>query len=154
MDSFSIVLTRIHRDCDEQFVAAENALAANNRDEALRHFTDFRRIIEHHLQTEEEVLFPAFEQRTGSSMGPTQVMRMEHIQIRELIAAMASSLEGRNKQEYLGQSDTLMVLMQQHNIKEENVLYPMTDQVLAGEREQLLPRMLATETGAGNRGGV
>ena len=154
MDSFSHILTRIHRHCDEQFVAAENAVAANNWDVAQRHFTDFRRTTEHHLSTEEEVLFPAFEQRTGNSMGPTQVMRMEHIQMRELIAAMANSLEKHNKQEYLGQSDTLMVLMQQHNIKEENVLYPMTDQVLAGEREQLLHRMQATVDATSNNHGT
>jgi len=38
---------------------------------------------------EEEVLFPAFETRTGNTMGPTYVMRTEHEQIRALLQVMA-----------------------------------------------------------------
>lgn len=153
MDSISRALTQLHRDCDNLFVAAENAVSANLWDNAQQQFAQFRHTTEQHLRAEEEVLFPAFEQRTGNSMGPTQMMRMEHVHIRELIGAIQRSLEKRDKQEYLGLSDTLMVLLQQHNFKEENVLYPMTDQVLANDRAQLLGRMQHAETASGAAGG-
>jgi hypothetical protein len=35
------------------------------------------------------------------------------------------------------------MLMQQHNLKEENMLYPMSDQVLLGERDSLIRSMQA-----------
>ena len=34
-----------------------------------------------------------------------------------------------------------MILMQQHNVKEEGILYPMADQHLASYREELIERM-------------
>jgi hemerythrin-like domain-containing protein len=98
----------------------------------------------HHFAMEEAVLFPAFEARTGMSMGPTQVMRSEHEQMRGLIRDMAQALAGSDQDNYLGQSETLNMLMQQHNLKEENMLYPMSDQVLAPDRDQLIQSMQAT----------
>ena len=36
-----------------------------------------------------------------------------------------------------------MIMMQQHNMKEENILYPMCDQHLAGETPELLAHIEA-----------
>ena len=55
-------------------------------------------------------------------MGPTRMMRMEHEQMRQLFSELAEALENRDKDGYLGLSETLMILMQQHNMKEEQVL--------------------------------
>ncbi|MEW6253979.1 MAG: hemerythrin domain-containing protein, partial [Planctomycetota bacterium] len=86
-------------------------------------------------------LFPAFEERTGMRAGPTQVMRMEHAQMRELIDAMAQAVDAGDAERFLGLSETLNVLMQQHNLKEENMLYPMSDRTLGEERERVLDAM-------------
>lgn len=71
-------------------------------------------------------------------MGPTQVMRMEHGQIRALLDDAVDALEQANPDDFLGLADTLLIMMQQHNMKEENILYPMCDQHLAGETPELL----------------
>ncbi|WP_296816667.1 hemerythrin domain-containing protein [Thiobacillus sp.] len=97
----------------------------------------------HHLAMEETVLFPAFETRTGNSMGPTHVMRMEHEQMRGLMQDMAGAVAAGDRNAYLGLSETLNMLMQQHNLKEENMLYPMSDQVLSGNRDDLIRSMQA-----------
>jgi len=80
----------------------------------------------------------------GSTGGPTQVMRMEHEQMRELIASLSDVVEQQDQGEFLGEAETLLVLMQQHNMKEEQILYPMIDRVagenatsLIGEMEQV-----------------
>jgi hemerythrin-like domain-containing protein len=46
----------------------------------------------HHFGVEESVLFPRFEQSTGMYRGPTQVMRGEHVQMRQLLAAAEAAL--------------------------------------------------------------
>ncbi len=74
-------------------------------------------------------------------MGPTQVMRSEHEQMRELFQAMADAVTARDRDNYLGESETLLMMMQQHNLKEEQILYPMADQALAGELDELFRRM-------------
>lgn len=132
-----------HHACDDLFAAAEAAAAQKNWDSAHSLFERFQAALAHHLAMEEEVLFPAFEARTGMSMGPTQVMRMEHEQMRGLIEDMAHAVAEANHNAYLGLSETLNMLMQQHNLKEENMLYPMSDQVLGGEREDLIRTMEA-----------
>jgi hemerythrin-like domain-containing protein len=135
-----------HRACDDLFAAAEDAAAQKNWDSARSLFARFQAAMAHHLAMEEKVLFPAFEARTGMSMGPTQVMRMEHEQMRDLIREMAGAVASTDHDRYLGLSETLNMLMQQHNLKEENVLYPMTDQALGGELDDLLRSMEAVST--------
>ena len=87
------------------------------------------------------MLFPAFEDATGMRMGPTQVMRMEHEQMRAMMNAAAAALAGGDREGFLGQVDSLLITMQQHNMKEENVLYPMCDQHLADQVKVLLPTL-------------
>ena len=59
-----------HRACDELFAAAEDAVAKSDWDRARDLFARFHAATLHHLAMEEEVLFPAFEARTGMRMGP------------------------------------------------------------------------------------
>jgi hemerythrin-like domain-containing protein len=132
-----------HRACDDLFASAEAAVAQKNWDSARSLFERFQAAMAHHLAMEEDVLFPAFEARTGMSGGPTQVMRMEHQQMRGLLSDMGRAMGEANQASYLGLSETLNMLMQQHNLKEENMLYPMSDQVLGGERDGLIRSMEA-----------
>jgi iron-sulfur cluster repair protein YtfE (RIC family) len=132
-----------HRACDDLFASAEAAAAQKNWDSARSLFGQFQAAMAHHLAMEEDVLFPAFESRTGMSSGPTQVMRMEHEQMRDLMQEMANAVAAGNQDSYLGLSETLNMLMQQHNLKEENMLYPMSDRVLGADSASLIRDMEA-----------
>ena len=74
--------------------------------------------------------------------GPTQVMRHEHAQMRDLIGQMDAAMEQKNADGFGGAAETLLVMMQQHNMKEENILYPMIDQAI-GQDGELSSRMAA-----------
>ena len=128
MTSIPEFMTTKHRECDELFIAAENAIANNDWSLAKQEFAQFSQELELHLHAEENILFPEFEQATGITQGPTQVMRGEHQQMRALIGDLLQALNVEDKDAYIGASETLMVLMQQHNMKEEMMLYPMTQQ--------------------------
>ena len=119
-----------HADCDEGFVAVEEAIVAGEWDRANETWRRFERTLRQHLLLEEQVLFPAIEQHTGMTAGPTQVMRMDHDQIRALLGPLESALAKKDADESLGLSQSIMLLLQQHNMKEEQVLYPMADEVL------------------------
>ncbi len=126
-------LTEEHRKCDQLYAEAEQAVAEGNWDRAKELFKEFKDKTLLHFQKEEEVLFPEFEERTGMVMGPTQVMRHEHAQARELLDRLEKALENKNKEEFLSVGESLMILIQQHNMKEEQILYPMSDQNLPSE---------------------
>ncbi|MBS1189383.1 MAG: Hemerythrin cation binding region [Rhodocyclaceae bacterium] len=141
MTSIRTFMTADHRHCDDLFAEAEQALAKNNMAAALAAFQHFRDATRAHFESEETTLFPAFEAKTGMTMGPTQVMRMEHVQMRGLLDEALQALEGGDADAYVGHADTLLIMVQQHNLKEENVLYPMCDQHLGPEAGGLLQRL-------------
>jgi len=141
METITHKMQQDHQHCDDLFVQAEELIADAQWDKGLEAFTRFSVTLDHHLNMEEQVLFPEFEQQTGATAGPTQVMRSEHVQMRNLVADMQAAVEQENQDDYLGLSETLLIMMQQHNNKEENILYPMTDQALASHMSDLLTKM-------------
>ena len=140
MASILNFMTQDHRHCDDSYAAAEEKVAAGQWDEAGQSWTIFRNAVETHLKREEGILFPAFETQTGNTQGPTAMMRMEHEQMRSLVAEMDEAITARNADSFLGLAETLMILTQQHNMKEEQILYPMIDQVL-GDPDRLIKQM-------------
>jgi len=140
MSNIGQFLGEDHRHCDEYFLVAERAVAAHDWDTARQSLHDFRHAIERHLAMEEQVLFIAYEAFAGAA-GPSQVMRREHEQMRGLFSDLTRALERRVGAEFLSLSETLLVLMRQHNMKEEQILYPLCDRLLVPERDDLIARM-------------
>ncbi|MDO8706595.1 MAG: hemerythrin domain-containing protein [Sulfuricaulis sp.] len=138
MTSIKDFMTVDHRHCDDFFAESEQAVAAQAWDRAGAAFGSFQAAMQHHFAAEEELLFPAFELKSGMTMGPTQVMRVEHAQMRELMAAAQASLLAKDADDYAGNAETLLIMMQQHNMKEEQVLYPMCDEQLKDQMATLL----------------
>ncbi len=135
MSSIPNYMTEKHRECDDYFINAEKAVSKDDWQQANQDWQAFRNELALHLEAEEEILFPQFEQATGMTTGPTQVMRMEHQQMRALVTDLTQALLAKNKEEYLGLSETLLALMQQHNMKEEMMLYPMSQQQIQNSDE-------------------
>ena len=142
MTSIPEFMTTKHRECDELFTESEAAVAKSDWSLALTKWQSFAIELTRHFSQEEDVLFPKFEQATGMTAGPTQVMRMEHQQMRALVQDLDNALAAQAKDEYLGLSETLMVMMQQHNMKEEMMLYPMMAQNVA-DGEQVIAQFQA-----------
>jgi iron-sulfur cluster repair protein YtfE (RIC family) len=122
-----------HKHCDALFADVEAAAAAAEWPRCNDLFVRFQAEIETHFRTEEEVLFPAFESATGMVGGPTQMMRHEHAQMRDLCGQMESAMRRQDGDGFAGAAETLLILMQQHNMKEENILYPMCNRSLAAQ---------------------
>ena len=125
--SITTPLFQHHKHCDEIFADAEEACGKGDWPAGAAAFELLSGQLETHFASEEELLFPAFEAATGMTSGPTEVMRGEHRQMRDLLAQMKGAVESRDSDAFGGAAETLLILMQQHNMKEENILYPMCD---------------------------
>jgi iron-sulfur cluster repair protein YtfE (RIC family) len=134
-------MARDHLHCDRVFVGVERLVLGPDWDAAQATFARFQALTLQHFEAEETLLFPAFEARTGMTQGPTAVMRAEHVQIRQLMDAALTALRAHDADDYTGYSETLSIMLQQHNMKEENVLYPMCDQHLAQQVAPLLEQL-------------
>jgi iron-sulfur cluster repair protein YtfE (RIC family) len=131
MASIHDVMAHDHRVCDDYFSEAENAVSDGDWPGAEAAWQLFRHALDNHItRLEEGLLFPAFEAINGTA-GPTRLMGMEHEQVRTLVESMQQALSRRDTDEFAGLSETLMLLLQQHNMKEEQILYPLMDGSLA-----------------------
>ena len=127
-----------HRDCDARWADVEELLDTQDVDAAGPAWQKFNTGMRRHIAMEEEVLFPAFESAARmAGGGPTAVMRMEHQQMRGLLDQIESAMESDDAEQAMDIGDTLLMLIQQHNIKEEGMLYPMAENMLAAEWDSL-----------------
>lgn len=143
MTTFSEYMGDDHARCDQLFADAEAAVESGDWQQAGSANEHFFQAMQHHFAMEEELLFPAFEEASGTDMGPTAVMRHEHEQMRTLFNEMEQAVSAQDTDTYLGAAETLLILMQQHNAKEEQMLYPMSERMLQDEQAALLDKMRA-----------
>ncbi len=132
-----------HVRLDELFHQFQTLKSAD-RPNALRHYQELKAGLEQHIVWEEEILFPSFEAKFGLPGGPTEVMRWEHREIRKYLDAIAEKL-ARNDYDTEVEEMGLQAVLCPHNHKEENILYPMLDQVTGvEERADIFARMSAS----------
>ncbi len=140
MSTIKEYLTSDHSRCDEYFAVMEEN-ASNSLSSAKVAYEAFAQCTERHFQMEEKIMFLEFERKTGMTEGPTSMMRHEHTQMRNLIKQMGEAIDSDNKDKFFGLSETLMILMQQHNMKEEQMLYPMAQQHLTSDSDRIVDMM-------------
>jgi iron-sulfur cluster repair protein YtfE (RIC family) len=54
---------------------------------------------------------------------------------------MEQALAKQDADAYLGLAETMLMLLRQHNMKEEQILYPMADQALADSASTMVREM-------------
>ena len=108
-------------------------------------FLSFKNELERHIIWEEDILFPVFERKTGiKDVGPTSVMRMEHAQIKDHLQEIKRKLHTKKIQNLCKEEVALFKLLESHNQKEENILYPGIDNLTnEQEKEQMIKQMSA-----------
>lgn len=140
-ESILATLTADHRRCDRLLALVETDAGRGDWDRIGAEALDFERAMEGHFRFEEETLFPSLEARVPMAAGPTGVMRLEHRQLRALMTDLLAAVQARDGDECLGILETLHLATQQHNAKEEGILYPLADQTLATQAPELLGRL-------------
>jgi hemerythrin superfamily protein len=146
MVSISEALSAHHRLCDDLFEGASEAADAGDWGRLRARLAALSDALTRHFAFEEDALFPAFEEATGLREGPTAVMRLEHAHMRNLLEGLAAAAPEHDPEGCRAELDNLFVMLQQHNAKEEGVLYPACDQLpaeqcaaLAAEAATLTP---------------
>ena len=151
MSTIAELMTHDHRACDHDFARAETLAAKADWSGAANALNAFAHALNAHFDAEEQHLFPAFEAATGMTHGPTHVMRGEHRDMRDALDRLQQALQAQDGDDYAGEAETLLIMMQQHNMKEENMLYPMCDAHLTRVQDELctqLSQALAAEHAA------
>lgn len=123
-----------HQRLDAIFADFQQNKQDNKR--AIELFTQFKAGLFQHIQWEEELLFPKVEQAAGfpPHAGPTAVMRMEHSQIKDCLRLIEKQLNQAGDTTAI--ESQLTAILSSHNMKEENILYPMSDESIPTDSAQ------------------
>lgn len=98
---------------------------------AKANFKEFLTGLTRHIVWEEDVLFPLFERKTEMAEGgPTAVMRQEHRLIKGHLDALHDKVRAADPDSG-AEERALLGVLKDHNVKEEQILYPAIDASLA-----------------------
>jgi hemerythrin-like domain-containing protein len=160
------ILTQEHRvieqvlSCLEKMIACDASLTDFDWPTAERILDFLKNFADRcHHGKEEEKLFPAMEARGFSpTAGPTAVMRAEHDQGRQLMAAMSAAVHRGER----GDSTALarfervardyIKFLRAHIQKEDSCLFPMAKNILGDFDDELLRQFDAAEQAPGFEG--
>ena len=111
---------------------------------------EFIAALRRHIAMEEQILFPAIEEKTGMRQtGPTHAMRLEHREIERVLDGLAPLLTVQERwtaiQAIEGEITDPAALFRSHDGKEEAVLYPMADKILGAEAARKLVDRMRTQ---------
>ncbi len=134
-ESLATALEREHREIDE---GVEAFLADAGDKEAL---TRAVYALRRHIYLEEEFLFPPL--REAGLVGPVLVMLREHAQMWRTLDALEREL-GADDDAAGETCRDLTLQLQNHNLKEEKILYPQADQILAAPATERLRTFIAS----------
>ena len=143
MDTLGNYLTQDHARCDALLHQAQHSVGAGRWRDARRDMAAFQYALERHLLIEERIVFPAFEFALGRVVSPTAAMRSEHLRIRAVAQRLADAVDAASAQDFVMHAEALLLTLHQHSEKEEGVLYPMIERVLAHRCPDLLEAVRA-----------
>ena len=139
--SITSYLMADHARLDRLLAGLRSSIASGAIFEAVALHEKLERGLRRHIRLEETIVFPLFEERTRIG-GPVAVMKVEHRQIEALLERTRAALAEAGRARLTEAAGELATLIAQHNLKEERILYPKTDQALTpDERRELAARL-------------
>ncbi len=135
--SEATVQTSLAHDHDrlDQFLETYRQLKRVDFARAKQAFREFKFGLQRHIISEETILFPLFEDKSGlRDHGPTVVMRAEHREIGRRLEALHDKVR-RHDVDSEREEEELLQALAAHNHKEENILYPAIDRLASVEEK-------------------
>ena len=107
--------------------------------------------LQRHIRWEEEIVFPLFLKKTGSERA-IRVMGHEHRAILQILEDLTEKIENGDRRTETEEYQ-LLVLLGEHALKEEMVLYPAIDATVTTEETKEVFRQINYGSTTGKRAG-
>ncbi|MCC6682635.1 MAG: hemerythrin domain-containing protein [Phycisphaeraceae bacterium] len=147
---------RVHEQLDEMFLEHQEALVARRFQRAITILEAYERALRIHVRHEDRWLLPIYEQRrchaTPRPKVAASVFSAEHQRMLQILGEICAAVHGfaqadapppRDVIRLLDAQCTFKRLVEHHNTREHNILYPCLDQVTSlGERHGSIERCI------------
>lgn len=145
-------LLDLHKKLEEMFLLHQEALLSLDVDRAVEILWEYEAKLLAHMKNEEELLLPIYQQRAGKIPGgPVELFLGEHKKMRlflqefhKAIVQMAAEEPARLRRSVLALLDRQFMykhLVEHHDLREKNILYPWLDRITSDEeRARLLKK--------------
>ena len=150
MNRFNELLD-VHRELDELFFQHQRALMRIEIDRAETLLAEYSRNLLAHMQDEEEVMLPIYEERVKAPVGgAVDIFRTEHEKLRQFLALFAEEIKKIRKVDDMERGVLFLIdsqhlfkrLLVHHDAREKKMLYPLLDQVTTyTERQEMFARL-------------
>lgn len=139
----------VHGDLREKLARHRDLVVGLEFARAAEALEEFERDLRRHMQAEEEHILPLYAARVGHvTGGDPEFFTLEHKNLlknleaaKELARGLAANPRAgrREAHEFLHKQEILLHLLEHHDLREKNILYPLLDRTLsAEEREAVL----------------
>jgi hemerythrin-like domain-containing protein len=128
-----------HRRLEQALEASVGHVNAERWDAAAEAFATFRRGIERHMEVEEQVLFPAVEDRAETPL--IAILRKGHRDLRVFFDELDDALKSHDTEEYGRIAASMRALLERHDEKEEAELYPAAQERLGAGAAAAVARL-------------
>ena len=143
-------LIEVHEHLNEMFLSHQEALLALDLELALIRLKRFESELRAHMRLEEDLLLPLYARAGSIRGGPIEFYTGEHQRMTEFLARFTEQLEELKRNpsklrrgiiELFDGEAVFKQLMQHHDMRERNILYPTLDKVTSEEerRDLLTP---------------
>lgn len=145
-----IELVELHQELDEIFLRHQEALLSFDISRAIEIFSLYEEKLLSHMRDEEEVFLPIYEARTEKIPGgPVELFLGEHKKMRGFVSEFHEALSRMRAEEGARLRRSIIALMdrqcmykhlvEHHDHREKNILYPWLDRITSeDERASLL----------------
>ncbi len=129
----------VHDHTKIEFLLGELVEAAETQNWQImkRGIKELIRQLKFHMAREEDILFPAFDAKTGPPHIPTVMLRKEHRNIIRIFTELYSVIRYENLIKLRELLPELQTAMLAHHEQEERVFLPMASRILCEDREAL-----------------
>lgn len=141
MDTICDYLSHDHQLCDTLFMQTQASIDRHDWAEGAAGFRRFDNVLRQHIRMEEKVLFPAFLRSMRQADIPISMLHVEHLRIQALLDRMSGALQRLDAVNFFLHAETMTMLLEQHHMKEEEMLYPLLDKILLDRRQAIIRAM-------------
>jgi iron-sulfur cluster repair protein YtfE (RIC family) len=148
-------LLKVHEHLNELFFLHQEALLHLDIKQARGRLQEFEHELRAHMQDEEEVLLPIYQRAGRVPGGAVEFFTGEHRKMLELLGRFNETLkqlEGRPPDltrrviKLFDEEATFKHVVEHHDLREQNILYPTLDRVTTEvERQELLNSLLVRD---------